>query len=92
MTAGELLELSDENEARSRGLLDAERRAYAAGYRDGHADACREADEDWRRMPPLRIAAGVTYAELERRRYGAGGREHFGDPRPGDYTGKDTAA
>jgi hypothetical protein len=30
---------------------------------------------------------GVGVAELELRRWGPGGREHFGDPRPDDYTG-----
>jgi hypothetical protein len=28
---------------------------------------------------------GPTYQELEERRWGPGGQEHFGDPRPGDY-------
>ena len=34
-------------------------------------------------------ASGPSHAELEERRWGPGGREHFGDPRPGDYRGRD---
>jgi hypothetical protein len=33
--------------------------------------------------------AEVRDAELEIRRYGPGGRAHFGDPRPGDFPGRD---
>ncbi|WP_345433797.1 hypothetical protein [Actinoallomurus vinaceus] len=28
-----------------------------------------------------------SHAELEALRWGPGGREHFGDPRPGDFEG-----
>jgi hypothetical protein len=31
--------------------------------------------------------AVVRHAELELARWGPGGREHFADPRPGDFTG-----
>lgn len=33
-------------------------------------------------------AIGPSWAELERRRWGPGGRLHFGDPRPGDFPGR----
>lgn len=32
-----------------------------------------------------------TDAEHERAAYGPGGREHFGDPRPGDFPGRGAA-
>jgi hypothetical protein len=92
VNADEVLELSDERDQHDRRLLDAVRRAYLDGYRDGHADACREQDENWRQTPPLRIAAGPAYAVLEQLRYGPGGREHFGDPRPGDFPGRRESA
>lgn len=34
----------------------------------------------------------VDAAKLEVLRWGPGGREHFGDPRPGDYPGQGGAA
>ena len=34
------------------------------------------------------VASGPPFAEIEERRWGPEGREHFGDPRPGDYPGR----
>ena len=34
----------------------------------------------------------VEYARLERLRWGDAGREHFGDPRPGDFPGRGVPA
>ena len=81
----ELLELSDERDQHQRRLLDAERRAYLDGYREGRQDAVRELDAQWSVTPSLRIPVDPAFAELERRRWGPGGRERFGDPRPGDW-------
>ena len=58
-----------------------------AAHENGRAEAEREMGERWDR-----IAAPVTNGEpsnreLEERRWGAGGREHFGDPRAGDFPG-----
>ncbi len=43
-----------------------------------------------------RIEAETRYppalAELETRRWGPGGRAHFGDPRPGDFLGRGSQA
>lgn len=82
----ELLELSDERDQHQRRLLDAERRAYLDGYRNGHQDAARGLDAEWSAMPLQRVAIGPTLAELELERWGPGGREHAADPRPGDHT------
>jgi hypothetical protein len=34
----------------------------------------------------------VLDAEIEERRWGPGGRAHFGDPRPGDFPGRTAQA
>ena len=34
------------------------------------------------------VVRGPDLAELEARRWGPGGRAHFGDPRPGDFPGR----
>ena len=68
------LELSDE---RDQWL----RRVHAA-YREGW-DACHDAFAE-------AIAIRINPARptpLEILRWGPGGREHFGDPRPGDFLG-----
>jgi hypothetical protein len=62
------------------------REAYAAGlaegYRTGYERGARLREAEW----PAVVAplAGPTRSELEGLRWGPGGREHFGDPRPGD--------
>jgi hypothetical protein len=73
------------------------REAYAAGLaagrREGYERGARLLQAEWPSIvAPL---AGPTLAELEQRRWGPGGREHFGDPRPGDYVpraARETAA
>jgi hypothetical protein len=56
--------------------------ARAAGHQEGW-DACldRFADQIGGRIYPAHPT------ELEQQRWGPGGREHFADPRPGDYPG-----
>jgi len=56
-------------------------RGYRAGYERAHADLAA----DWHAMA-WRVAHGDprSHAELERARWGPGGRERFGDPRPGE--------
>ena len=62
------------------------REAYEAGlaegYRRGYERGARILEAEW----PAIIAplAGPTHEELEAARFGPGGREHFGDPRPAD--------
>jgi hypothetical protein len=83
------LRLSDERDQWLRRLLDAERIAYllghADGYRDGYERGARLIEASWPSV--VSRLSGSTLAELEVRRWGPGGRAHFGDPRPGDYRG-----
>lgn len=54
----------------------------AEGWREGYDVGARLRAAEWPRIvAPL---CGPTHAELELRRWGPGGRAHFGDPRPGD--------
>jgi hypothetical protein len=59
------------------------READAAAYERGRADGYVEAVADMKA-----VQHGIVRdAELETRRWGPGGREHFADPRPGDFPG-----
>jgi len=60
---------------------------FAQGYEEGLQEARTELARSWREMA-RKIARWEPYAELEVLRYGPGGREHFGDPRPGDFPGR----
>jgi hypothetical protein len=67
---------------------DAARVAYQRGYRAGYERGARVAEAEWPSVvAPL---AGLSHAELERRRWTVRGeqrtRETFGSPHPGDYT------
>lgn len=60
------------------------REAGAAGYERGHADGYIRAVADMKA-----VQHGIVRdAELETRRWGPGGREAFGNPRPGDFPGR----
>ena len=84
----DLLAYSDLMDATLRLRLAAWREGYSAGYergvRDGRAQA--EADDEawWRELARQVAHGGPSYAELERRRYGPGGRLSWIRPRPGD--------
>ena len=67
-------------------------RGLEAGYAQGAAEEARELAEAWHAVADPVARGGPSHAELEERRWGPGGREHFGDPRPGDYRGRDAAA
>lgn len=71
-----------EAEYRRQLCQEAARDAYARGYRAGVDRGARIRETEW----PAVIAplAEPTHEELEALRWGPGGREHFGDPRPGD--------
>lgn len=62
------------------------RQAYesgrAAGWREGYEYGARLLEADWPAY--VRRLVRPSVAELERLRWGPGGREHFGDPRPTD--------
>ena len=83
--------LSDERDQFERVCLARERAAYlhgqAAGIEIGRRLEAAERHAGWVRIASPIARGGPAYAELERRRYGPGGREHFGDPRPGDFRG-----
>lgn len=80
------LELSDERDQWERYVLamwrdgwHAAELAHAGDYHHGYIDGIlgrKHAEHD-----------AVEALRLELRRWGPGGREHFGDPRPGDFTG-----
>jgi hypothetical protein len=65
---------------------------HVMGYAEGHADAEREMAAAWHAVADPASRGGPSHAELERRRWGPGGRDRFGDPRPGDYQGRGDAA
>jgi hypothetical protein len=69
--------------AESRYRLQLAREMYAAGRRDAQAEMA----EAWRRVAAP-VVHGISAAEMEERRWGPGGRAHFGDPRPGDFPGR----
>jgi hypothetical protein len=46
-------------------------------------------EDDWRPVAARIASLGPTFSELELARWGPTGREHFGDPRPGDYPGRE---
>src|SRR5262245_52051069 len=91
MTPAEFLALSGE-----RDLARRLRHGYwAEGYRLGRERGWREGYEaseadmaaQWQEIASPVARGGPSYTELERRRYGPGGRKHFADPRPGEYRG-----
>lgn len=91
----EWISLSDERDRWERFAVAWARSAYRDGCRDGlragRVDGYRAgyatASADWWLAAGPAPRAG-SHAELERRRWGPGGREHFGDPRPGDFQGR----
>jgi hypothetical protein len=94
----ELLELSDERDAWLLRLGTAQLDAYDIGFAVGVAVGRRQVlDEEaaYRRATAAltrNASAGRPFSDLEMLRWGPCGREHFADPRPGDYPGRDGAA
>jgi hypothetical protein len=56
----------------------------ADGWREGYERGARILETEWRSIVAPILADRPDHAELDRRRWGPGGREHFGDRRPGD--------
>ena len=86
----DLIEWSDALDASLRLQLSTYRAGYTHGFEQGVAAGRREAEAEQARSwyaVAHPIAHGISYDELERRRWGPGGREHFCDPRPGDHGG-----
>ena len=74
--AADLIDLSDERDLWLRRVLDAWREGYQAALGDAVIASL------------LRIWPAPGHVpEIEKRRYPPSGREHFADPKPGDYTG-----
>jgi hypothetical protein len=83
MTPAEAIEAAELAGAETAYRLQLAREMYQAGRRDAEADMAAR----WHEI--ARPAThGPTQAGLEAERWGPGGREHFGDPRPGDYPGR----
>jgi hypothetical protein len=76
-------QLAAESFERGRALGRAEHIAAAAAAQA----AAREAP-DPETIDAINRAAAAQHAEMEERRWGPGGRQHFADPRPGDYAGR----
>ena len=67
------------------------REMYQAGQRAGFDVGYRQARADmaarWAQIARP-VTHGISFAELEERRWGPSGRAHFADPRPGDFPGR----
>jgi hypothetical protein len=86
---------AEQAEAETRYRLQLARQSFEAGLAVGAARA-REAllgeQAEAQRLVAAKlmpVLLGPDYAELERRRWGPGGRAHFSDPRPGDFPGRE---
>jgi hypothetical protein len=92
MAAAEMIDDLGDVALRERRIFE---QAWAAGYRVGyeaghdvgHRRAHAEIAEDWRHLAE-KIRGEARYVGLEERRWGPGGRAHFGDPRPTDWPGR----
>ena len=83
MTPQEVIEAAELAEAETRYRNQLVSEIAAAEYERGQADGYVRAIADVKG-----VQHGIVRdAELDALRWGPGGREHFGDPRPGDYPG-----
>jgi hypothetical protein len=85
VTPGEAIEAAELIELETRYRRQIGREMYAAGRRDAEAEMA----ERWNRIagPVSRARDHGGIEEIEARRWGPGGREAFGQPRPGDFPG-----
>jgi hypothetical protein len=94
-TAVEVAALLAESDRRDRELaarLAMWRMAYRAAaalldtvFNAGQAQARAEMERDWHAIADPASRNSTSHAELEARRWGPGGRQAFGTPRPGDF-------
>jgi hypothetical protein len=84
MTSQEAIEAAELAEAETAYRLQFGREMYQAGYRQAEADMAAR----WHEIARPAIQ-GPSQAEIEAERWGPGGREHFGDPKPGDFPGRE---
>jgi hypothetical protein len=81
-------------EAETRYRLQLARESFQAGLAVGAARAreallAEQAEAQRQAATALMpVLLSPSYAELEQRRWGPGGRAHFADPRPGDFPGR----
>ena len=87
-----LLTLSGERDMWVKVCLRRERAAYRQGFiagdLAGYTRARTEMARRWTRIASPVAHGGPTFADLEERRWGPGGRTHFADPRPNDFPGR----
>jgi hypothetical protein len=84
MTPAEAIEAAELAEAETRYRHQVAREMAVAGYERGQVDGYLRAIADVKAVQH----GMVLDAELEARRWGPAGREHFADPRPGDFPGR----
>src|ERR1039458_6078932 len=63
----------------------------AAGLARGYERCAADYERLWREAAHPAARGGPSHADLELLRWGPGGRDHFGDPRPGDFPGPEAA-
>jgi hypothetical protein len=83
VTPQEAIEVAELAEAETCYRNQLAREMYARGHERGLAEGYARAVGDVKAAQQ----GIVRDVELEVRRYGPGGREHFADPRPGDFPG-----
>ena len=83
MTPQEAIEAAELVEVETAYRRQVGQEMFAAGYAAAEADM----DARWHRIARAAVC-GPSHAELEEKRWGPGGREHFADPRPGDFPGR----
>jgi hypothetical protein len=83
VTPQEAIEAAELVEAETAYRLEMGRESFAAGYAAAEADMAAR----WNRIAET-TAPGPSHADLEEKRWGPGGREAFGQPRPGDFPGR----
>ena len=82
MTPAEAIEAAELAEAEIRYRNQVGRLMYEAGRREAEAEMAAQ----WSRITAA--TRGPDLAEIEERCWGPAGREHFADPRPGDFPGR----
>jgi hypothetical protein len=84
MTPAEAIEAAELAEAESRYRNELAREMAAAAFERGQLAGRVQAAADIKAVQH----GLVLDAEMDARRWGPGGREHFADPRPGDFPGR----
>lgn len=84
-----------DSELTYRRILCAETAAHVwpVAWRAGYEQCSRQRNREFQAwVADCHILSGTPlYSQLEARRWGPAGREHFGDPRPGDFPGTEVA-